>query len=33
MFKSTFIHSIHLLTIRLLGMVFEHLWNIFDPKD
>jgi hypothetical protein len=33
MFMSTFIHSAHLLIGGPLGMVFEHLQDIFGPKD
>ncbi len=33
MFKSTFIHLVHLLVGMPLGTIFEHLRNIFDPKD
>jgi hypothetical protein len=33
MFKSAFIHSIHLLAKGPLGMVFKHLQSISDPKD
>jgi hypothetical protein len=33
MFKSTFIHSVHLLVGRPSCTIFEHLRNIFDPKD
>jgi hypothetical protein len=32
-FKSTFIHSTQLSASGPLGMVFEHLWDLFDPKD
>jgi len=31
--RLTFIHSIHLLIKGLLGMVLEHLQDLFDPKD
>jgi hypothetical protein len=33
MFRLTFIHLTHLSTIGSLGMVFEHLQYLFDPKD
>jgi hypothetical protein len=32
-FRSTFIHSIQLLVGGPLGMVFEHLWDLFDLED
>ncbi len=33
MFSSTFIHSIHLSIGRPSGMVFEHLWYLFDQEE
>jgi hypothetical protein len=33
MFKSTFINSIYLSTEGPSCMVFEHLRDLFDPKD
>jgi hypothetical protein len=33
MFKSTFIHSIHLLAKGPPCMVFEHFWDLFDLDD
>jgi hypothetical protein len=33
MFRSAFIHSTHLSTRGLSSMVFEHLWDLFDPED
>jgi hypothetical protein len=32
-FRSTFMHMSHLFVGGLLGMVFEHLWDVFDLKD
>ncbi len=32
-FRSTFMHMSHLSVGGLFGMVFEHLWDVFDPKD
>jgi len=32
-FRSTFIHSTHLSTSGRSNMVFEHLQDLFDPKD
>jgi hypothetical protein len=32
-FRSTFVHSTHLLVGGPLGMVLEHLQDLFDPKD
>jgi hypothetical protein len=33
MFKLAFIHLVHFSTSGLSSMVFEHLKNLFDPKD
>jgi hypothetical protein len=33
MFKLTFIHLAHLSVGRPLAIVFEHFWDIFDPKN
>jgi hypothetical protein len=32
-FRWAFIHSAHLSVDEPLGMVFEHLWDLFDTKD
>ncbi len=32
-FKSAFIHSAHLSTSVPLGMIFEHLWDLFNLED